>query len=179
MTERDNQSSGASFIVEFEAGELEFGKASAKVWDRYLDKLKRGESAAGWKELAFACCLSGDAEKVQAALDMEPAALPDIAEEIEAISGGEIEPEVKGREVHCAGLAFACPNSRQWATYQENLRSDQLRGGEASRILLDDLVSDKQALAALLGSEPAVIGGIMLEVSKLAGRGIRIKRKKS
>ena len=173
-----------SFIVEFSLGEVEFGKATPEIWDGFLEHLRKGGRKAGEWELVQKCCVSlkmnehtgfHDLDKY---VEEEPAAIAEIADEIERISGGGQEPEVEGKTVKCAGFTFKGPNRTQWDSFKENAANEEMRGGSASRQLLFSLVDDADAFKAFLDKRPAALASIMVAVSKLAGRGIKIKQKK-
>ena len=170
--------------VEFLSGEVEFQAATPEAWDAYLTKLKHGEMSAGQRELLMACAVGLKTDPKTGEHELErylselPASLGDIADAIEEISGGELEPVVVGRTVQIEGLTFSAPTRAQWDKFQANLKDGNLKGGQASRMLLEDVVDDKAALKALLERAPAVLGAIALPLSKLAGRGIKIQRKK-
>lgn len=171
--------------VEFLSGSVEFNSATQEAWDNYLGKLKFGEIRSGQRELLMACAVGlGVDEKtgeheLSKYLDELPASISDIADAIEEISGGEIEPEVDGRTVRIGTLEFSAPTRQQWDKFQENLKDESFKGGHATRLLLRDTTNDKEALDMLLEESPAVLGSIALPLSKLAGRGIKIQRKKS
>jgi hypothetical protein len=179
MTEMDK-----SFIVEFSAGEVEFGPATADVWDGFLEHLRQRNRAAGELQLLMQCCKSlgvnpdTGVHDLEAYLEDEPAAIGEIANEIDSISGGDIEAQIDGRVVKCCGFTFQAPKRQRWDRYQEQLSDDKYRGGTASRELVTDMVDDKEGFRAFLKENPAAISSIVVQVSKLAGRGIRIKQKK-
>lgn len=184
MDKAEDSGERPTITVEFLSGEVTFQSATQDVWDQYLTKLKHGETSAGQRELLMACVVglktnqkTGEHE-LDRYLDELPAALGDIVDAIEEISGGELEPVVDGRTVKLEGLVFSAPTRAQWEKFQANLKQSNLKGGQASRMLLEDVVSDKVELKQLLERSPAVLGAVALPLSKLAGRGIKIQRKK-
>ena len=182
MTEQEER---PGFTVDFIGGDAEFGPASYDAWSNYLDKLRKREEDAGNRELLMACCTSHGVNestgehKLVALLDESPAAVDDIAREIEEISGGEADPVVDKREVRLHNMTFRSPRAREWSTYNENLKDqDRFKGGEASKMLLADLCDNKDAFEAFIRVNPAALGSLMVPIAKLAGRGIKITRKK-
>lgn len=171
--------------VEFAGGTVSFRQATKEDWDKYLDKLRSGEEEAGKRQLLYACSdLSADPKTgehgLASFLDEQPAAVEDIVSEIESISGGDepvsVAPDGKSLEVF--GVTVKSPTGQKWSEYRENVRSERFYGGEASRKLVLDLSSEKEVISARLDDYPAALGQIMVQLSKLAGRGIKIQRKK-
>ena len=180
-----NSSTDRAFTVEFTKGEVEFGPASHEIWDTFLDHLKRRDRAGGELMLVQKCCTSlsvneaTGAHQLLAYLDDEPASISCIADEIESISGGHFEAEPDGREVTCSGFRFGSPNRMQWDSFQLDLADENYRGGAASRKLLGAIVDDEQGFVAWLKANPAALASVIMPVTKLAGRGIKITRKKA
>ena len=173
-----------SFIVEFSAGEVEFKKATQEVWDGFLEHLKSGNRSAGQLQLVNNCCVSlkvnehTGIHELEKYLENEPAAVSDIADEIEIISGADCEAVTVDRQVKCSGFIFSAPSRSQWDTFQANLADRELVGGTASRMLLTELVDDKEGFRSFIKESPAALARIIMPVTRVAGRGIRIKQKK-
>lgn len=174
-----------TFEVEFAGGTVTFKPASQKAWDAYLQKIKEGQEDAGNRQLLYACCdLEQDSRTgehpLDKLLDEQPAAIEEIVSEIEEISGASPELVVSD-DLKCIsvfGITVSKPSGSKWSEYKTNAKSKNFHGGSAARKLLLDLSSDRAVMTACLESEPAALGAIMLEVTKLAGRGIKINRKK-
>lgn len=180
MTEKEES---PSFIVSFLEGDVEFGPASKEMWWRYLEKIANGDSEAGKKELCLSCCTSlgvdertGEHDLI-GYLDKEPAAPVDIVDEITAISSGE-DPTIAGRSVKLHNMTFRAPNAQEWSEYRENNDDPKFMGGEAVDKLLTKLCDVPDIYAAYIQRYPASLGSIVIPLGKLAGRGIKIQRKK-
>lgn len=184
MTEKQER---PSFSVDFPSGEATFEPATKEAWYKYLTKFEQGESEAGAKSLLFSCCTShkfdenrGEHELNQL-LDEMPACIVELVDEIENITlcGESVEVDNKARTVKLLNMVFRAPKGREWSTFQENRKSDEIQSCEATEKLLLSLCDKPDVFGAFLVAHPTELGSIMVPISKLAGRGIKIKRKKA
>lgn len=184
MTEKQER---PGFSVDFPSGEAHFVPASKQAWFNYLTKLRQGEATAAMKELLYACCESHKFDEklgehqLAPLLDELPACLDDITDAIDEItrSGESVIVDDKARTVKLLNMTFRAPRGNEWSTYQENLSSPNISGGEASEKLLTKLCDAPDIWAAFLGAHPSDLGTVMRPIGALAGKGIKIKRKKA
>lgn len=178
VSKRKTQAPKASLTIDIRGQSLECASPTAEQWDRYLDKLYKGQDRVARRELIMGCSRSHKPADVVALIDRHPAMVEPLASALGDLAGEDLEVEVDWEEgvARCEGLTFAAADNDAWERHQERVRKDG--PGPAVRAIAQELADDKPAAAALLAQKPGLVFRLQLALSELAGSNFKIEVKK-
>lgn len=149
-------------------------------WDRYLEKLLRGEQDAGWRELVQVTAKSHTPEQAGAILHRFPALARKIADSLGDAAGEDVEPvtDLETGTVTVDGVVFNAPDMDTWSSYERRISESKKRKGEILREFLEKHAQDQVACAKLLLEKPASILIIKAALNQVAGSDFEVTVKK-
>lgn len=166
---------------------LELAKPDTEQWDRYLDKLSRGQDLVGKRELVQVCCISHAPDKETGRiqiLDKLPALIKKLTDKLDSVCGGDFEVQVDGESStvtvsdDVGSVVFSGPNIDEWERLQESLEDRRKRLGPTLRGFLETLADSPPDAAKLFERHCAIIGPISRAVGEIAGTEITVEVKK-
>jgi len=161
---------------------FEARKPTTAEWDRYVEKIRRGEIKVGQRELVQLCSTSHTPEEASKLLARYPGAIKPIATGLDELAQGpawEDDAFVSTEDgTSIGGVLFRAPTLEEWEALQDQMEDRDKRWGEITRIFLLDLTDAKADATKLFEDYPACVQVIGREIGKLVGQGISITVKK-
>lgn len=175
----------AEVSVELPNGETFICKPpGVDAWDRYLDKVTKGDSRAGQKELILQACTSHEADKCRDIIARWPGIVEPIVGELDGLAGSDHEFEIDWKTntfktvVDGAELVFAAASEHRYEQLQVNLKDAKLKKGPLTRDLLKELCTEPDRCVEAMNKYPTLMGPALPCLTELAGSQLKITVKK-
>lgn len=148
---------------------------TAEQWERYVDKLARGDEQPGRRELVQTCAISCSPEEAVAIVRRYPGFVRPVSEALSNLAAGDAEAIFADGAVHVLGVAIAVPELDAWEHLQNNIKTS---AASAMRKALISWADNREEAALVFSRCPAAVQIALSEISRQVGSQVTITVKK-
>lgn len=149
---------------------------TAEQWDRYLDKLMRGDELPGRRELVQVCASSCTPEEAVEIVRRYPGMVRPVSDALSELSASGADIEPGDGSVSVCGVTVRAPDVDAWEAVQA--ASKKQGGGRAIREAVTSWADDPEAAAVAFREVPGAPALAFAELGRMVGTQVSIRVKK-